>query len=97
MLKKAVSLVLVVCFLFLIGCAAHVHKVGNGPQGNQVVTKRQWYIAWGLAPLNEVDTNAMAGNSTDYQIKTEITAVDVIINAITGWLSLYSRTVTVTK
>jgi len=96
MLKKTVSLLLVVCFLAVIGCAAHIHKVGNGPQGNEVVIKRQWYLIAGLAPLNEVDTHALAGDATDYEIRTEMTVVDAIITFVTSWI-ITPRTVTVRK
>ena len=58
---------------------------------------RQWYVLFGLVPINEVDTNAMAGTATDYEIMTQHTGLDVIINIFTGVISVNSRTVIVRK
>jgi len=89
------SITLIICLL--AGCAAHIHKVGQGAQGAQKTEARQWYVLWGLVPINEVDTQKMAEGATDYTIKTEHTALDVIINIFTTYVSVVSRTVTVTK
>lgn len=89
----ALSLLVVV----MAGCAAHIHTVGGGPQGGTMLEERQWYVLWGLVPINKVDTQTMAAGATDYQIKTEQSALDVVINIFTGMISVYSRTVTVTK
>lgn len=97
MFTKVSALLLIVAFLFVIGCAAHVHQVGTGAQGNETMEERQWYVLWGLVPINNVDTNIMAGQTTDYEITTSITPLDFIINIITGSVSVYSRTVTVQK
>ena len=97
MFRKLSAVLLIVGMLFVIGCATHTHKVGNGAQGFNTTEARQWYALWGLAPLNEVDTSAMAGSATDYEITTEINAVDFIINAVVGSISIYTRTVTVRK
>ena len=59
--------------------------------------ERQWYVLYGLVPINEVDTNAMAGAATDYEIMTQHTGLDVIINIFTGAISINSRTVIVRK
>ena len=97
MLRKCSAVVLILGVLLLIGCAAHVHKVGNGAQGNDIMMERQWYVLYGLVPINEVDTNAMAGEATDYEIMTQHTGLDVIINIFTGAISINSRTVIVRK
>jgi hypothetical protein len=97
MLRKLSVVVLIVGILFVIGCATHVHKVGNGAQGNDMMEARQWYVLFGLVPINEVDTNAMAGEATDYEIMTQHTGLDVIINIFTGAISINSRTVIVRK
>jgi hypothetical protein len=62
-----------------------------------MMQQRQWYILWGLVPLNNVDTYHMAGGTKDYEIKTEASALDVIISIFTGIVTVNSRTVTVTK
>ncbi len=96
-MRKLVLLITLLAVIALVGCSANIHQVGKGAQGNEVVEARQWYILFGLAPLNEVDTNAMAGDAVDYEIKTEQSAMDIIFNIFTSYVTVYSRTVTVTK
>ncbi|MDZ7263178.1 MAG: hypothetical protein ONB16_01245 [candidate division KSB1 bacterium] len=90
-----IGLAVIVCFL--MGCAAHIHKVGTGAQSSQKVEARQWYALWGLVPINQVNTDQMAEGAKNYTIKTEQSALDVLINIFTGYVSVVSRTVTVTK
>ncbi|MCK5051393.1 MAG: hypothetical protein KAS53_06635 [Candidatus Cloacimonetes bacterium] len=96
-MKKIVSIIVLVVLIAIVGCSANIHQVGKGAQGNQVIEARQWYILFGLAPLNVVDTNQMAGDAVDYEIKTEQSALDIIFNIFTSSVTVYSRTVTVTK
>jgi hypothetical protein len=97
-LKKKISLIIPIVFLVIfVGCSAHIHTIGDGAQGNDELEKRQWYILFGLVPLNEVDTNEMSGGVENYEIKTEQTALDVVMNIFTSAISVYSRTVTVSK
>lgn len=96
--KRIISVVaLAVMVCFLAGCAAHIHKVGAGAQGAQKVEARQWYVLWGLVPINQVNTDQLAGDAKNYTIKTEQSALDVIINIFTVYVSVVSRTVTITK
>ena len=97
MFRKLSVAFLIVGMLFVIGCAAHVHKVGNGAQGTDTMEARQWYVLWGLVPINEVDTNTMAAGATDYEITTEHTGLDFIINVFTSAVTVNSRTVSVRK
>jgi hypothetical protein len=83
--------------MLLAGCSAHTHIVGDGAQGMQKMEQRQWYILWGLVPMNDVDTHAMAGNATDYTIHTEASVIDILIGMVAGIVTIGSRTVTVTK
>ena len=99
-MKKAVVMVMIVSSLFLIGCSTHVHTVGTGPQTGVENTARQYYLLYGLIPLNSVDTDGMAGSVANYEIQTQVGPMDAVINiaslvAIAGVVS--SRTVTVTK
>ena len=96
MLSKCLAVVLILGLLFVIGCSTHIHKVGNGPQGNDVMVARQWYVVAGLVPINAVDTNTMAGEATDYEIRTTQTVLDSIITGVTFAL-VTSRTVVVRK
>lgn len=99
-MKKAVVMIMIVSSLFLIGCSTHVHTVGTGPQTGVSNTARQYYLLYGLIPLNSVDTGAMAGGAANYEIQTQVGPMDVVINvasavAIAGIVS--SRSVTVIK
>jgi hypothetical protein len=96
-MKKTITMVMIVASLFLIGCSTHVHTVGTGPQTGQVESARQWYILFGAIPLNSVDTGAMAGGASNYEIKTVTGPVDILIGIPASYITVSSRTVTVTK
>lgn len=97
-LKHSLYTLMIAAILFVgSGCSAHTHVVGNGAQTGATEEARQWYILWGLVPINDVDTSDMAAGAEDYTIETEQSALDVIINIFTGIITVYSRTVTVTK
>lgn len=95
-MKKTIVFLLVVMMLFAFACSVNTHKVGKGAQKNESITVRQWYAFYGLAPLNEVDTNAMAGEAQDYEITTQQTFIDGVITYICSGL-ISARSVTVTK
>ncbi len=96
-MKRIVAILLVAVMLFLVGCSAHTHIVGNGAQGTEQVQARQWYILFGIVPLNTVSSHDMAAGAQDYTIKTEQSPLDFIMNIFTGIITVSSRTVTVTK
>ena len=98
MVKKILSVILLcVIILYSAGCYSQNFVVGNGAQGNTQVDERQWYVLWGLVPLNTVDSKAMAGGSSDYTINTQHSFVDLVISVFTGIVTIYPKTVTVTK
>jgi PBP1b-binding outer membrane lipoprotein LpoB len=92
---KVVTILLLA--LFFVGCTTHIHKVGSGPQAFDSEELRQWYILWGLVPINDVDTKEMAGDAKNYEIKTEVTPIDFLIGIPASTVSVTSRTVTVVK
>ena len=96
MLKRCIAVVLMLGILLVTGCAGHIHRVGNGAQGNEVVVARQWYVLFGLVPTNRVDTNAMAGTATDYEIRTGYTVFDLFVTYSTCYF-IGSRKVIVRK
>ena len=96
-MKRTTTIVMVVLTLFIVGCSTHIHTVGTGPQTGQVASARQWYILFGLIPLNSVDTGGMAGGAANYEIKTSTEALDIIIGIPASYVSVKSRTITVTK
>ena len=107
--SKLIAITLIISMLF-ISCATHLHHVGHGPQTGTKVTSRQYYLLYGLVPLNSVDTNEMAGIDlngnyiTDYEIKTQTGLIDIALAFGLGLFTygigpviIQSRTVTVTK
>lgn len=98
MAKKVITIftILILVTVF-IGCSTHRHVVGNGAQGNSSESAKQWYILWGLVPLNNVDTKAMADGASDYEIKTQQSFVDIIIGIFTSIVTISPRSVTVEK
>lgn len=93
--KSVIAAIAVV--VLLAGCATHVHVVGNGPQTGEEITERQWYVLWGLVEMNTVDTNHIAADAEDYQIATEATFIDMLINVFAGVASIHARSVVVTR
>lgn len=97
-MRKILALTMVLVFAFLLaGCFGHKHVVGNGAQTGEEVSAKQWYVLWGLIPLGDPDTNAMAGGASDYEIKTKQSFIDIVIGIFTGIVTVYPRSVTVTK
>ena len=95
-MKKIQMMLVVLLVLFLSACSTHTHVVGNGPQSNVSESQRQlWVLA--LVPINDIDTQNMAGEGvTDYEITTQTGFVDIVIGMVTGNI-ITARTVTVTK
>ena len=94
-MKKKSIILLTSFILILSACTTHTHIVGNGAQGNYEKSKRQlWVIS--LVAINDVDTQEMAGDATDYEIQTQMDIVDILINALTSGI-ISSRKVTVKK
>jgi len=97
MKKLLAALVCALTLSVTTGCYSMHHTVGNGAQGQGEVSKRQWYILWGLVPLTDTDSQELAGDAADYTVTTEQSFVDVIINLFTSWLSFVSFDMTVAK
>ena len=74
-MKKKSIILLTTFILILSACTTHTHIVGNGAQGNYEKSKRQlWVIS--LVAINDVDTQEMAGDATDYEIQTQMDIVE---------------------
>lgn len=87
-----------VVIALLAGCMTHHHIVGNGPGPDATEnTETQWYALWGLVPLNEVDSSDMAAGASDYEIITEMSPLDAVINFFTTYVSIVRRSVTVVR
>jgi hypothetical protein len=85
--------------LLLTGCFTFQHTVGRGPMSPQpvVTTETQWFALWGIAPLDPVDSAALAGTTHDYRVTTKFTFVDAVISAFTSFVSFYRQTIIVEK
>ena len=81
----------------LSGCYTMTHRVGNGAQGGSETDKRQWFALWGLVPLGEIDSQKMANGATNYEVETQLSVVDFLLNLFTVWVTITSRTITVTR
>jgi hypothetical protein len=90
--------------IFLTSCSATMHTVGTGGRGNcksvgqYDAKKKQWYLFWGLLPLNKVDSKDLAGGAQNYTVRTTTSFGDGLI-AIPGFylLGLSTQTVRVSK
>ena len=103
-MKKYILVLCMIMSMIFVGCATHVHNIGTGPEIGHKETARQWYLLYGLVPLNSVDTNEMANSAENYEIQTQVGPTDLAISVGLGILTLgigpaiiQSRTVTVTK
>ena len=103
MQKKLIVICIIISLIF-IGCATHVHHIGTGPEIGHKVSARQWYLLYGLVPLNSVDTHEMADSAENYEIQTQTGPIDIAISVGLGIVTfgigpaiIQSRTVTVTK
>ena len=98
-MKKVLSIIsiLFIMTFAMSSCWGIKHTVGEGANGSNEVVERQWYVLFGLIPLNNVNTNSMANGAENYTIECKQTFVDIIIGGFTGTVSIFPRTVTVTK
>ena len=97
MKKMVYMMALLICLISVSSCYTLTHQVGAGAQGSQTVEKRQWYVLYGLVPINEVSSQDMAAGATDYTITSQHTFLDLIISAFTGIVTVQAKTVKVTK
>jgi len=95
--KFATAFLAVVLALSMSSCYTLNHTVGKGAQGHDESEHRVWFALWGLIPLGEYDSQKLAGGATNYTIQTQMSPVDFPISLLTGWVTVYPRTVTVTK
>lgn len=97
-MRSLVLIGLVATFaLVMVGCMTHEHVVGTGAATGYTESAKQWYVGWGLVPLNSVDTKAMSGGAENYKIVTKTSVVDAIINSVASSVSIQVRTVQVVK
>jgi hypothetical protein len=83
--------------VFLSSCMSLTHVVGNGGTSGVATEKKQWYALWGLVPINEVDSKALAGGDSNYTINSKVKFIDYVISAFTSVVSVNVQTVSVQK
>ncbi|RED91304.1 Bor/Iss family lipoprotein [Marinoscillum furvescens] len=97
-MKKLSSIAIALLIMLSVSsCYTMTHTVGAGAQGTSTTAKKQWYALWGLVPISNVDTKAMAGGASDYTITTQQSFGDGVIGMFTGIVTIQPRTVKVTK
>jgi hypothetical protein len=82
--------------MLLSSCYSYTSVVGDGPQGNNQVTKWNHYVVYGLAPVGVSDSKQMADGAENYSVHTRQTFVNGLVAALTFGLYTPSMT-TVTK
>jgi len=75
--------VAIVFAISLSSCYTYTTVVGNGAQGSKEVMSWNHYLIGGLAPIGVSDPAELADGATDYDVKTEITFVNGLVNALT--------------
>ena len=86
----AMSLLLLAC-----GCMGHTHVVGVGPTGLGTESARQYYLLFGLVPLNSVNTQRVTGDLSGFEVYTDYSAMDFLLSPLLLLFTGTSRTVTV--
>ncbi len=81
----------------LVGCEVHTHRIGGGATGAGAESTRQFYVLFGWLPLNDVDVQGTTGDLVSYEIRTETSAIDLLLTPLLLPLTVTSRTVTVYK
>ena len=95
---------LVALGVLLTSCNATMHTVGTGGKGDcksvgqYDAKKKQWYLFWGLLPLNKVDSKDLAGGAQNYTVRTTTSFGDGLISIPGSYLlGLKTQTVRVSK
>lgn len=83
--------------LLLPSCMLHEHRVGTGAIGTGSTSQRQYYWFFGLARINEVDTQRYTEDVVSYDIETEMTFTDLLLSTLLAPISITTRTVTVKR
>jgi len=90
--------------LVLSSCNATMHTVGTGGKGDcksagqYDAKKKQWYLFWGLLPLNKVDSKDLADGAQNYTIRTTTSFGDGLISVFGSYLlGLKTQTIRVSK
>ena len=92
--RGGLAAALALALVLLTACQVHSHRIGGGATGSGEESARQFYILFGWLPLNDVDTQRMTADLSSYEIRTEFSAIDLLLTPLL-LLTVTSRTVTV--
>jgi len=96
MRKIKLFLIGISCSLLLSSCFTYTTVVGEGSTSKQEVQKWNHYFLWGLAPGKVSNPAELAGDAKNYEVKTEQSFVNGLVNVIT--FGIYApTTTTITK
>lgn len=86
----------IACSFLLSSCFTYTTVVGDGAENNKEIQKWNHYFLWGLAPGNVSNPAELAGESKNYDVKTEQSFVNGLVNVLT--FGIYApTTTTITK
>jgi PBP1b-binding outer membrane lipoprotein LpoB len=97
MKKLKVFLGIFLLVFLLSSCMSLTHVVGTGASSGVSTEKKQWYALWGLVPINQVDSKAMAEGASNYTINSKVKFIDYVISAFTSIVTVNVQTVSVQK
>ena len=91
--KVSVIITILIMSFTLSSCFTYTTVVGDGAT-NKRETNTKWnhYFLWGLAPGNVSNPAELAGDSKNYDVKTEQSFVNGLLSALT--LGIYAPTTT---
>ena len=88
----SLAVVFLLC-LSMTSCYSLTYAVGEGSKTGEVITKKNHYLIYGLAPLKTSDPTKMAGDAKNYEVTIKHTFIDGLLNALTS--GLYTPTTTI--
>lgn len=92
MRKFKLLVVLFAVSILFSSCFTYTTVVGEGASTSKETTKWNHYFLWGLAPGNVSDPAVLAGDKKDYNVKTEQSFVNGLVNVLT--FGIYAPTTT---
>lgn len=96
-MRRTKTTLALVALLLLTSCQVHRHRVGTGPVGAGSESMRQYFIFFGLLRISESDSQRLTHDATGYEIVTEYSFVDMLLQPLLLPVTMTSRTITVNR
>lgn len=95
--KTVLFVLLIVLCAGFMGCmttrvGGDAHLAPSDTEGTLIAEKGNWYILWGLVPLNDNRTDAVVPAGKKVRVETKYTPIDFLINIFTGLVTIYTNT-----